>query len=57
MEMEEVEGRREGGRLDFGELIKTDRDLDRRERWDKIRESKGEISCTVGSRGKGFQGI
>lgn len=39
MEMDEVEGRREGGGLDFEELIKTDRELDRRERWDKIGES------------------
>lgn len=26
--------------MDFGELIKRDRDLDMKERWDKIRESK-----------------
>lgn len=40
MGIEEVEGRRERGGLDFGELIKEDRDLDRKERWEKTRESR-----------------
>lgn len=40
VEIGEVERRRREGEMDYGQVMRKDMDMDRKERWEKIREAK-----------------